>query len=121
MTKRTGPSNKNMQLLIQQLRKESAVHKADLWRRIADDLEKPTRQRRIVNLSRINRNTAPQETIIVPGKVLGSGTLNHSVMIAAYAFSQSSKQKIEEAKGKIITITELVKQNPQGKNVRIIG
>lgn len=110
-----------MVLLIQQLKKESSTQKTDLWRRIADDLEKPTRLRREVNLSRISRFTKAQETIIVPGKVLGSGKLDHGVTIAAYAFSGSSKQKITEAKGKILTIQELMKQNPKGKDVRIIG
>ena len=46
MVKRTGPTNKNTQLLIQLLRKEASTQKADLWKRIADDLEKPTRIRR---------------------------------------------------------------------------
>ena len=121
MVKRTGPTNANMKLLIQQLRKESTTQKADIWDRIADELEKPTRQRRTVNLSRINRFTKAQETIIVPGKVLGTGNLNHSITIAAYAFSGSSQQKITEAKGKTVTIPELLKQNPKGKDVRIIG
>ncbi|MBI4140249.1 50S ribosomal protein L18e [Candidatus Woesearchaeota archaeon] len=121
MAKRTGPTNPALKLLIQQLRKESSTQKAELWKRIADDLEKPTRQRRVVNLSRINRFTKPQETIIIPGKVLGTGMLEHGVTIAAFAFSGTSKQKIEEAKGKAIMITELLKQNPKGKDVRIIG
>ena len=121
MGKRTGPTNPALKLLIQQLRKESSTQKAELWKRIADDLEKPTRQRRVVNLSRINRFTKPQETIIIPGKVLGTGMLEHGVTIAAFAFSGTSKQKIEEAKGKAIMITELLKQNPKGKDVRIIG
>ena len=87
MVKRTGPTNKNTQLLIQLLRKESSTQKSDIWRRIADDLEKSTRQRREVNLSKISRFTKPQETIIVPGKVLGTGALTHELIIAALAFS----------------------------------
>lgn len=121
MVKRTGPTNASTQMLAQELRKESSTQKADIWKRIADEIEKPTRQRREVNLSKINRFTKPQETIIVPGKVLGSGMLAHSITIAALNFSEQSKQKIQEAKGKILTITELLKQNPKGKNVRILG
>lgn len=121
MTKRTGPTNQVTKQLIQELRKQSATQKADIWKRIADDLEKPTRQRRVVNLSRINRFTKPQETVIVPGKVLSSGMLEHGVTIAAFAFSGASKQKIQEAKGKAVTIPDLLKQNPKGKDVRILG
>lgn len=119
--KHTGPTNQYLQELISELRKESSMQSADVWSRIAADLSKPTRQRRIVNLSRINRFTKPNETIIVPGKVLGSGALNHSLVVAAYSFSDSAKERIKEAKGKCITIKELVKQNPKGKDVRIIG
>jgi large subunit ribosomal protein L18e len=119
--KRTGPSNEHIVALIAQLRKESASQKAGLWTRIAEDLELPTRKRRVVNLSRLNRFTKANETVIVPGKVLGSGLLEHSIVVAAFAFSDGAKERIEQAKGKCITIAELLKQNPKGKDVRIIG
>ena len=108
-------------MLIQELRKESTIHKAAIWDRIADDLELPTRQRRIINVSKINRYTKANETIIVPGKVLGSGVVNHNVHVAAWAFSESAKKRIEQAKGKCVTINELIKSNPKGKDVRILG
>ena len=119
--KRTGPTNEHMKQLIRELRKESTTQKAAIWDRIADDLEMPTRQRRIINVSKINRYTKANETVVVPGKVLGSGLVNHSVHIAAWAFSDSAKKRIEQAKGKCITISELVKANPKGKDVRILG
>ncbi|MBD3361696.1 50S ribosomal protein L18e [Candidatus Woesearchaeota archaeon] len=119
--KRTGPTNEHMQQLIQELKKESNSQKTKIWKRIAKDLEKPTRKRRIVNISKINREAKENETIIVPGKVLGSGALNHSITIAAFSFSESAKKLVEQAKGKCITINELLKTNPKGKDVRIIG
>ncbi|MBW2978528.1 50S ribosomal protein L18e [Candidatus Woesearchaeota archaeon] len=119
--KRTGPTNEQMNTLIYELKKESTSQKVKIWKRIAEDLEKPTRKRRIVNLSRINRSTKANETIVVPGKVLGSGTLKHGLTVAAFSFSQSAKKIIEQAKGKYITINELLKNNPKGKDVRIIG
>jgi large subunit ribosomal protein L18e len=104
-----------------ELRKEGSTQKAGIWSRIAEDLALPTRKRRVVNLSRLNRHTKANETVIVPGKVLGSGMLEHSIVIAAYSFSNGAKERIEQAKGKCISIQELVKQNPKGKDVRIIG
>lgn len=121
MAKRTGPTNPELKQLILELRKQSALKQVNLWKRLADDLEMSTRKRRIVNLSRINRYTSPNETVIVPGKVLGSGMLNHTLTVAAYAFSESAKQVIENTKGSCLSIQELVKKNPEGKNVRIIG
>ncbi len=121
MAKRTGPSNEHLLQLIFELRKASATQKAGLWERVAEDLSKSTRSRRAVNISRINRATSANETVIVPGKVLGSGAVDHSLTIAAWAFSGSAKQRIHEAKGKTLSIAELMKHNPQGKNIRIIG
>jgi large subunit ribosomal protein L18e len=119
--KRTGPTNPVLQELIQSLRKESTTSQAALWDRVADDLEKPTRQRRVVNISRIARYTKPNETVVVPGKVLGSGALPHSIVVAALAFSDGAKSRIEQAKGKAITIEQLLKQKPKTKDLRLLG
>ncbi len=119
--KRTGPTNEHLKTLINELRKESTTQKAAIWDRIADDLGMATRQRRIVNLSKINICTKANEAVVVPGKVLGSGIVDHSVHVAAWAFSESAKKRIEHAKGKCITIKELLKSNPKGKDLRIIG
>ena len=119
--KRTGPSNEHTRALIAHLRKESSTQKAGLWSRIAEDLELPTRKRRAVNLSRINRFTKANETIIVPGKVLGSGMLEHSIVVAALSFSSGARERIEQAKVKCLTIDEVLKQNPKAKDIRIIG
>lgn len=119
--KRTGPTNENLNQLIDSLKNEYYSNKTGLWLRVARELEKPTRKRRSVNLGRINRNTKENEIIVVPGKVLGSGELNHKITIAAYSFSESAKNMIEKLKGKCITIQELLKQNPKGKDVKILG
>ncbi len=121
MVKRTGPTNPILKDLIYELKKAASTEKSNLWKRIAKDLEKPTRQRREVNISRINRNTKANETIIVPGKVLGTGNLNHGLTIAAFAFSEGAKKIITESKGKAISIVELLKQNPKGKDIKIVG
>lgn len=118
---RTGPTNQNLRNLIKDLKRLSSEQNIKLWKRIVLDLEKPTRQRRVVNLSRISRYTKENDTIIVPGKVLGSGLLNHKLTIAAYSFSQGALQKINKANAKAISIKELMKENIKGKGVKIIG
>ena len=120
MAKRTGPTNTVLIKLIMELKKKGSEENSNLWRRIASELEGSTRTRRAVNLLRINRYTKENETIIVPGKVLGSGELDHKITVAAYQFSGSAADKINKV-GKAITITELMKENPKGSNVRIIG
>jgi len=113
--------NEQLQRLIQELKRKSIEEKVRIWKRIASDLEKPTRNRRIVNLSKIDRYTRNNETIIVPGKVLGSGDLNKKITIAAYAFSEQALNKIKSSSGKAIYIDELMKSNPKGNKVKIIG
>jgi large subunit ribosomal protein L18e len=117
----TGPTNPDLQELVKQLRTLASVKKVDLWARIADDLEKPTRQRREVNLSRISRTASESETVIVPGKVLGSGLLAKGLAVAAWSFSEGARKRIAEAKGKCLAIEDLMKSNPDAKNVRIVG
>ncbi|MBU0614644.1 MAG: 50S ribosomal protein L18e [Nanoarchaeota archaeon] len=109
--------NEVLQGLVTELKKSGEP----IWKRVAMDLERPTRQRRIVNLTRINQYSKENETVIIPGKVLGSGTLDHKVVIAAYQFSQSAAEKITEAGSKMLTINELIKESPKGKKIRILG
>jgi large subunit ribosomal protein L18e len=113
--------NPHLKHLVTELRKASCSQEAGLWKRLANELEKPTRVGRVVNLSRLNRCTTAKEIIVVPGKVLGSGELNHELTIAAWNFSSTAKENITKAKGKCLTIAELIKKAPKGKNVRIIG
>jgi large subunit ribosomal protein L18e len=119
--KRTGPTNPLLTDLILELKKRSSGQNTNIWKRVALDLEKPSRKRRVVNLSRINRYTKENELIVVPGKVLGAGSLNHKLTIAAYQFSDSAKEKIAKVGGNIVSLLELSKEKPDSKRIRIIG
>jgi len=87
---------------------------------VADDLARSNRQRRIVNLYKLDKFTKEGEIIIVPGKVLGVGDLNHKLTVAAWLFSGNAFDKINKI-GKAISINELIKESPKGKKIRIIG
>ncbi|MBI2101740.1 50S ribosomal protein L18e [Candidatus Woesearchaeota archaeon] len=119
--KRTGPTNQILLQLILELKKKSSGQGAGIWKRIANDLEKPTRQRRVVNLSNLNRSTKENEVIVVPGKVLGAGSLEHKLTISAFQFSGGAKEKIQKAGAKIVPLLELSRENPTGKGIKIIG
>jgi large subunit ribosomal protein L18e len=107
--------------LIEDLKKKSIEQNVNLWNKVASDLSRPSRKRRIVNLSKINRYSKENETIIVPGKVLGSGTLDHKLTICAFQFSDSAKVKLNQIGARIIPLPELIKETPKGKAIRIIG
>ncbi len=112
-------SNPELQKTIETLRKKAYTEKSNLWLRIAEDLEKPTRKRIIVNVSKINRVAKEGETIIVPGKVLASGSLEKKVTIIAWQFSNSALKKIAE-KGKAIPLKKIEEEKIEGK-IRIIA
>ena len=115
--KRTGPTNLVMQRTIAQLK----MQKAKLWKYVARELERATRKRREINLSRIQRFASNNDIVLVPGKVLSAGILLKKVNVAAWSFSASAKNKIKSAGGKTMTIEELIKTNPKGTGVKLIG
>jgi large subunit ribosomal protein L18e len=116
-----GTTNEHLRTLISDLKTLSSKNNINIWKRIARDLERPSRQRREVNLSRINRYAKDNETVIVPGKVLAAGSLNKKVTIAAWQFSDQALVKIKDSKSTSMSIEELMKKNPKGQKVRILG
>lgn len=118
---RTGPQNNELQHLVTELKTVASEQNIALWKRVANDLSRPTRSRRVVNLHTISRNTKKDDIIVVPGKVLSDGEIAHGVSVAAFKFSKLAVDKIVNAGGKVMTISELVKTNKEGKNVKIIG
>jgi len=114
--KKTNKSNPELSKLITDLKILAIKEKSKFWNRIAKELSRPTRSQRKINLFRLNKVTKPKEDIIVPGKVLGTGNLNHDLTITAYNFSESANEKLKNK----LTIRELMKKNPKGSRIRII-
>lgn len=117
----TGPTNVVLRKTIRMLYKYSRSYDAPIWRAVAEELEKPRRRRRAVNISRINRCTTSGDVVVVPGKVLGAGSLEHPVTVAAIGFSKIALEKIRARGGSAIYILDLVRVNPRGANVKIVG
>lgn len=113
-------TNPNLVWLIAELKSRSREEKAPIWRVVAKKFERPTRRYAELNLSKINRYTSEGEMVIVPGKVLGSGCIEHPVTVAAFNFSSSAREKILRAGGRCLSIEELMKTNPSGSGVRIM-
>lgn len=110
-------TNPRLISLIRELKKLSNKEKVKIWKAVAKNLEGPTRRMRQVNVWKINKFTKDDDTVIVPGKVLGYGELDHGVNVAAYQFSDGAKAKISNN----MLIEELMQKNPKGGKVKIIG
>jgi large subunit ribosomal protein L18e len=112
-------TNPRLSSLIAELKSVSRSTDADVWSDVANRLEKPRRTHAEVNLGRIERYAKEDETVVVPGKVLGSGALQKPVTVAAVDFSSSAETKIEQV-GETIRLEQALEQNPDGSDVRVI-
>jgi large subunit ribosomal protein L18e len=121
MIKKIQKTNPALISLINELKKQANENDAPIWKDIASRLEKSTKNWPEVNLNRISKYTSEKETALIPGKVLSTGELTKKVSIAAWSFSEKSQEKIKKAGGKHMSIEELIKNNPKGKDVRILG
>lgn len=115
MDNKADPTNPVLIETIELLEEQEA----SLWSDVAENLGKINRQRPEVNLSDIERNTEEGDTVVVPGKVLGSGRLTKKVTVAAFKASNSARNDIEED-GDFMFIQDLVEENPEGSEVKIV-
>jgi len=119
LVKLTRKTNPRIVSLILTLKERANANTAPIWKDIARRLEMPSRNYAAVNISKINRHTAKDDVLLIPGKVLGAGLLDHPVTVAALNFSDSAAKKITEAGGRCLSLEEIVESNPKGSGIRI--
>ena len=117
---RRNPTNPELLETIGFLKRKGRQHQTPLWLTVADYLGKSRRARIVVNLGQLSRHAKDGDTIVVPGKVLGSGEPNPKLTIAAFKFSPSALVKVQKAGGRCVPIPKLVEENPRGTNVRLL-
>jgi len=120
MAKRVIKTNPNLIELIKNLKDKSYDEEVAIWKDVAKRLERSTRRQAEVNLSDINRVSKEEQIVIVPGKVLANGKIDHKVSIAALNFSKVAQEKVEKSGGECISISEIMEKNPKGSNIKII-
>ena len=106
--------------LIAELKAVAREAESDVWLDVAARLEKPRRTHAEVNLGRIDRYARDDETVVVPGKVLGSGVVRAGYTVAAVDFSSSAAEKIRQADGEAISLEPAIERNPDGTEVRVV-
>jgi len=113
--------NGNTETLIAGLKRLAIEQQRPLWKRVATELEKPSRNRRVVNLWKIDKFAKDGELLLVPGKVLGDGVLTKKVTIAAAQFSDEARHKLVASGSTVLSLEEAAKHHADGKNIRILG
>ena len=121
MSKKNRKTNDALIALIGDLKAKSRSTGAAIWRDVAHRLESSRSNWAEPNLSRLSRTATGDESILVPGKLLGSGDVSGAPNVAAYSMSAGARSKIEAAGGRAMTIRDLMDDNPNGTGVRILG
>jgi len=111
--------NPHVLSLIKSLYVKSTDSKNSLWKDLAKRFESPRRNWAEINLTRLNRLTQKGDTIVVPGKVLGMGELDHDVNIYAFSGSENVQKKVKSAGGSFGTINDLIEKG-KATGVKII-
>lgn len=117
---RTKKTNPELTKLEAALKAASREHQAAIWKEIGRRLGAPSNNYAEVNLSRLNRSTSSDDIAVVPGKVLGAGSIDHPICIAALSFSERARSKILAASGRIMPFEEMIQTSPKGSYVKII-
>lgn len=105
--------------LERMLRRARTQEGGAVWREVAERLRSP-RSLSETNVSKINRYTQDGDTAVVPGRVLGSGRMDHAVKVAAYDFTRGALSKLRDAGCEAVRIEDMVAENPSGEGVKLI-
>ena len=90
------------------------------WFKLAQILSASTRQYSSVNLGQIDKVSKQGEIIVVPGKVLSSGSLTKKVRIASLGISAEAKDKLKETKSEYVYLAKEIQSNVKAEGVRVI-
>ena len=114
-------ANTMVDTTIWTLRNAFKRNKAPIWRALEEELTAPRANRREINIRKLAEITKGDEVIVVPGKVLGTGSLDHKLTVCALSISETAAKKVIESGGKVVTFDHLINKHADGKGVRIIG
>jgi large subunit ribosomal protein L18e len=106
---------------IWMLRKAFKNNKAKIWKALEEEFQKSRSNRRLVNIQKLNRVTKDGDVVIIPGKILGNGTIGHRITVCAHSFSEGALNKLNSSGTQIISLQSLISKYPDGKGVKIIG
>ena len=94
--------------------------KSKFWFAVGKRLSTPRRNRVAVNVSQLRRNVKDGETVVVPGKLLGAGSIDRKVTVAAYHFSNTAAEKLRASGSKLMLIEDLLKEDKIGKKLKMV-
>jgi len=85
---------------------------------LAKRLSGPNRMQIKINVGEFDKLKG--KNILVVGKVLGEGGIEHKFSVSALGFSEQAREKLKKAGCEVKTIKEEIETNPELNNVEII-
>jgi large subunit ribosomal protein L18e len=116
----TPPSNPLAKQAVVMLERAGKKNQAPIWLAASRRLGSPAATKVQVNVGKISRLTAAGGAVFVPGKVLGTGTIDKKIEIGAFSYSASARAKIEASGGSAMTVEEFLVKHPKGSGVRLV-
>lgn len=90
------------------------------WNSVLKIISSSTRNYSSINLARIDAETKAGDTVVIVGKVLGSGNVTKKLRICALSISQDAKDKLKESKSEYVSLMEEIKSNPKATGIKLI-
>lgn len=103
------------------LRQAGKSSERRIWRDMSNRLESHKSQLSNVNISKVSKLTKEGDVVIIPGKVLGSGIIDHKIHIGAFSFSGVAVEKIRRADGEPLSIRAFIQKYINHKGLIILG
>jgi large subunit ribosomal protein L18e len=113
-------SNKVIRTQAVMLERKGRKESLPIWTVAAASLAAPKSIETIVNISRLSRIGDGKSPMFVPGKVLGTGLLDKKLIVGAFSFSDSAREKIASAGGEALEVQEFVDRYPKGSGVILV-
>ena len=97
-----------------------AAKKNVAWNKIAQLISGSRKKYASVNLREIDNGSKEGDTVVVVGKVLGTGKLNKKVRVCAMNFSETAVEKLKGVKGEWVILLEEIKKNPKAVGIKLL-
>ena len=97
------------------------ARRSRFWRAVLRYIELSKRRQKTVNIYKLNRVAAPSDKVLVVGKLLGVGKLNHPLTVVAFDFSDSAYRKVSDAGGTAMYLSDFLKKGQDASGFKIIA
>ncbi len=103
------------------LERASRGNDAPIWSKVAKMARGTTSAKKVVNIKKIAAYSKEGDSVLVPGKVLGIGSIPHKITLYSFSISESAAMLITKVGGSVKPIDDAVKDHPTGKGLIMLG